>query len=717
MKKAIRISALILCLVLLMGGLAVNARPSYTTFNIQGGGFPVASPDAYVPYRTWSSVDLGLTGERYSLTDELNSPAAIHVDDEERVYIVDPNNDRVLIFDRHFQLLVVLRDFVNTQGVDDTLDSPRGIYVIDGRIYVADTNNARIVVFAVPRTDAGGRYYAPYIRNIPAPRADVFAPGTLYLPVSIVVDRNGRLFVVSLGTGEGILSLNPDGSFSQFIGAPRAEADIGASIMAQLRSLIGMETEPRAGTDTPFNNISSNHQGLLLAVTGLDEEGRGLSNPVRLLNANGTDVMRRHGHVAPGHESIEFRGFGDPATFARRNFVDVAAGPERTFTIADARSSRLLTYDENGRLLFGFGDRGQQMGNLGNIVGVAYQNTDMLVLDSQANSITVFRRTPYGDTLIAALAATNQRRYNDALDYWNEILRLNNNFGQAYVGIGNAYFRNGQWEEAKAMFRAVGDTSRYSDVFRITRTEDIEANIFWILLGAIAIIAAVVVFMKVVKKINTNSVYMSGNRGFIREIVYAFHLMFRFFDGFWDLKREKRGSVRGAIFWLTLTVAMYTYNWAGRAWMFAGGYAGNMNMIWGFFAIMLPLAIFAAANWCLTTLFDGEGSFKDVFIALGYATAPLAIAFFVATLMTHPLSLQEADVIGIILNIGWVWFGLLLFFGMMVTHDYSMLKNIVTVALSVAGMMIIMFLAAMFAGLIMRMVSFIANIALELSMR
>ncbi|MCL2212510.1 MAG: YIP1 family protein [Oscillospiraceae bacterium] len=707
MKKAIRISALILCLLLLMGGVTSVARPNYTSFNVRGEGITVASPDAYLPYRTLDSVDLGLSVP-------FNTPTDIHVDDDYRVYISDPQNNRIVIFDRQFNVVYQLDTFVNSQGVDDSLSGPRGVYVIDNRIYVSDTQNGRIVVFGTPRLDARGSYYAPYLRNIPAPRADVFPPGTTYLPVSLVVDRNGRLFVISAGTGEGILSLDPDGSFSQFIGAPRAAGSVGDTIAAQLRSIFGMETEAQEIISTPFNNITSNHQGLLLAVTD-----RGLSNPVRLLNATGIDVMRRHGGVAPGHEQIghTFRGFGASATYSRRNFVDVAAGPERTFTIVDNDTSRIMTYDENGRLLFGFGDRGNQMGNLLNIVGVDYQGTDILVLDSQTNSITVFRRTPYGDTLISALAASNQRRYMEALEYWTVILRQNNNFGQAYVGIGLSHLRNGEWEAAREMFRAVGDTSRYSDVFRILRSEIIEANIGWVILGAIAIIVFVTVFMKIVAKINKSAIYMTGKRGFVREVTFAFHIMFRFFDGFWDLKREKRGSVRGAIFWLSLTVFMYTYNFVGRSWLFTGFVAGNMNMLWGFFAIMLPLIIFAAANWCLTTLFDGEGSFKDIFIALGYATAPLAIAFFVATIITHPLSLQEADVVNIIMSIGWVWFGLLLFFGMMVTHDYSILKNIVTITFTIAGMTIIMFLAAMFTGLIIRMVSFVANIVLELSMR
>jgi hypothetical protein len=60
---------------------------------------------------------------------------------------------------------------------------------------------------------------------------------------------------------------------------------------------------------------------------------------------------------------------------------------------------------------------------------------------------------------------------------------------------------------------------------------------------------------------------------------------------------------------------------------------------------------------------------------------------------------------------------MLLFFGTMVTHDYTMGKNFVTVLGTVVGMAFIMFLAIMFTSLVMDLVGFITNIVSEINYR
>ena len=59
----------------------------------------------------------------------------------------------------------------------------------------------------------------------------------------------------------------------------------------------------------------------------------------------------------------------------------------------------------------------------------------------------------------------------------------------------------------------------------------------------------------------------------------------------------------------------------------------------------------------------------------------------------------------------------LIIVGMQVTHDYSSGKNIVTIIATLAGMVIIMFIAVLFITLISKMTSFVTTITSELSYR
>ena len=69
------------------------------------------------------------------------------------------------------------------------------------------------------------------------------------------------------------------------------------------------------------------------------------------------------------------------------------------------------------------------------------------------------------------------------------------------------------------------------------------------------------------------------------------------------------------------------------------------------------------------------------------------------------------------IKIAYVWVAFLLFFGMMVIHDYSLFKNVVTTLGSIVGMAFIMFIGVLFSTLIGKVFSFIYNIYVELSYR
>jgi hypothetical protein len=142
-----------------------------------------------------------------------------------------------------------------------------------------------------------------------------------------------------------------------------------------------------------------------------------------------------------------------------------------------------------------------------------------------------------------------------------------------------------------------------------------------------------------------------------------------------------------------------------------------MNILATITSIMVPFLLWAAANWCLTTLFDGEGSFKDIFIAVGYSLTPLPIFLVFTTLASNVVTADEVGLINLFVAIAFVWALMLIFFGMMVTHDYSIGKNILISLFTIVGMAIIIFVAVLFSGLIMKMVTFISSIIVEISYR
>ena len=108
---------------------------------------------------------------------------------------------------------------------------------------------------------------------------------------------------------------------------------------------------------------------------------------------------------------------------------------------------------------------------------------------------------------------------------------------------------------------------------------------------------------------------------------------------------------------------------------------------------------------------------KDIYIASTYSLLPLVITMVPATIASNFILADEVKTLGLITGIGIVWMGLLMFFGTMVTHDYTIGKNLITVLATLLGMICIMFIAILFSTLLGKLVSFVTNIVTELQYR
>lgn len=724
MKK--RIITFILCVitvVTMIGGIEASAA-AYKSYTYNINGEPVDSPDAYTPDRQVDATAMGLDKSFYPM---LVDPADMTVDKDGNVFIVDRGNPdvpgRVIMLDRNYKWK---RDigliFYNDQGVQDCLSSPSGMFVTDDALYVADTENKRIVVF-----DSEGNFDHIVLE----PSSRLMGDDAIYKPVAVAVDASGNLYVVSSTTYMGIIVMDKDGNFQCFLGAQKAEVDVTAIIWRQFQTAEQIAQSEKF-LPTEYNNITIDREGFVYvtssSITPAQQQASIMGKSgdyasVKKLNASGEDVMMRSGFFGPGGEvavADEARD-ANSITGASR-IIDVALGPDGTWSILDEKRSKIYTYDQYGRLLFVFGDMGEMLGNLKSGEALVYQGTKLLVLDKQAYNITIYERTEYGDIITNALRNSNARLYDKAVDDWNAILQRNGNFDIAYVGIGKAFYRSGNWEKAMEYFKYAYDTENYSLAFKEQRKMILSGKT-WIFPNSILLVVIVVaVIYGLVKlfswagKVNKEATAKGGKRTFKEEVLYGFHLLAHPFDGFWDLKHEKRGSVRGAIFWLAVAVATFTYQGVGQAYLFNP--TGKTETVFTqAISILLPVILWVTSNWCLTTLFDGEGSYKDILIATSYSLVPLPFFIIISTVLTHVFTLNEAGIVSLLVTLAWIWVGVLVFFGTMITHGYSLIKNLITVLATILGIAVIMFIGLLFTGLIQKIVGFISSIITELSFR
>ena len=131
MKNILRLITLVMVCLMVFGSLSVMAITPYSTYTYDIDGEYAASPDAYTPDQIVDSAAMGL--------DEalpMDSPRDLFVDKNQKVYIADATNNRIVVCNRYLQYTFEISTFTNNQGVPDALTNPQGVFVTEDYIYV-----------------------------------------------------------------------------------------------------------------------------------------------------------------------------------------------------------------------------------------------------------------------------------------------------------------------------------------------------------------------------------------------------------------------------------------------------------------------------------------------------------------------------------------------------------------------------------------------------
>lgn len=198
---------------------------------------------------------------------------------------------------------------------------------------------------------------------------------------------------------------------------------------------------------------------------------------------------------------------------------------------------------------------------------------------------------------------------------------------------------------------------------------------------------------------------------------YSLYVLTHPFDGFWDLTHEKRGSIAAANTLLILTFMTNLWNLRFESFLFNQTRWERINIWSQVLGILAPLLLYVVANWCLTTLFDGKGRMKDVYMGMCYSLTPYILIMNPVTILSNVLTKEEGAFLAYFEVIALVWAAVWILISVMQIHDYSLMKAILAIAFSVVGMMIIVFLIMLFFSLVSDAVAFFISVGKELIYR
>ena len=666
MKK---FAAWLLLILLVLACVPAQAATPYRTYTQGSDRNLVETQTAYDPVRTMIRF-----GE-----ETLKMPQDMRMGPDGYLYIADNGNKRILIIDTEGNFI---REIVDKKN----MKSPMGVFVDEALyVYVADEKARAVLVY-----DKNGKFVMEYLK----PTHQLFGDMAPYVPQKVVLDKRGNLYIVSKGNTNGIVQISPVGG-GEFLGYYGANAS-RISLLTHIRRFIFGENSSAVGEIVPISvkNLTIDQKGMVYTVTEAADE-----SALRRLNVAGKSTMT-------------------PEWWIDLNSA-VAVNSSNSIFTANANGT-IMEYTSEGDLLFMFGANDalseQRIGMFKSVTGlVVTDDYTIYVLDANLNSIQVLKPTEFTDLVHQAFTLFQEGKYAESKAPWTEVLRMNSLFTYASTGLGEALYREDNYQEAMEAFRNGGYRQGYSDAWWEKRSNILHANMSTVIYVAAAVIVLWIIIKKLDKKFGILKPlrFVGGKIGsikLVREISWSTMMLKNPYDACYGIKREKRASWLSAII---LLCAFFVLNVANKYFagflfkMMPDGYFELLNDFLITFGAFLLLTI---CCYLVCTITDGEARFKDIFISAAYALIPMIIFLPIKLVLTNVLTFNEQFFITLIDVVAIGWTALLIILMLMYQNDYTLKQTFKTIFLTLFCVLVVVALIVVLYMLISQLVDFIVSI-------
>ncbi|MGD6961074.1 YIP1 family protein [Fictibacillus phosphorivorans] len=670
MKRIAQFVALLVFLLVPISSIASASVP-YQTETLSADGQTIETQTAYTPVGTL-------------LPDvEITNPEDIFSDSKGNLYIADSGAKRILVADRNGK-------FVREIG-KGVLKSPTGVYVDEKeRIFVADYEEEKIFRFS-----KDGKVEEEYGK----PDSPLFGKSSSFKPQKVAVDRRGSIYVISEGSTNGIIQLSKDGGFLGYYGVNSTEGSFGTFLQKLLTSEskkanMFMKTPPAP------DNIALDDQGLVYSVT------EGTSNEViKKLNVAGKNML--------------FPDISD-----EKSLQDIAVDHDGNMFVVSS-TGEIYEYDSFGNLLFIFGGKDDGTNRLGLFkqpTGITIDPDGRLyVTDKERGMIQVFESTAFSKQVHEGIALFKEGRYVESQKYWEEVLKMNSSFGLAHSAMGSAYYKQQDYDKALEEYEFANDVYGYSDSFWEVRHAWMQENLETVLF-ALIFFAILYYIVKVIDKKKgildqpRNGLRAIKKQRLIGELLFLFKFFRHPIDSFYYLKKKRYASILSATILYVILIVEYIYSRFYTGFIYKT-VSSDANLVGEVLLLLVPLALFIVVNYLVSTINDGEGRFKDIYIGTIYSLAPFLVFSPILTLLSNVLTYNEAFVYVFSIRIIYAWCLIILFIMLKEIHNYTFSDTIRNIFVTLFGMVIMLLVVFIVFVLIDQVYDFVYSIIKEAVLR
>lgn len=692
MKKRLKF-IIISAVLLLVLSFEVGAVTPYYSYNQTEWSQSVASPDAFRPLNEICGQDIGL--------DDFSGAADFYLTDDGQLYLLE-NNGRISQLDSDLNLVRTIDMLYTADGKESPLAEPQGIYIRDGHIYIADFGNSRAL-----RVSKEGAIEQVFEK----PENSAYT-AEIFQPKKILADADGMVYIVSEGVYQGAVLYSPDGEFTSFYGSADIQIGLKLIIDRMWKKILSKEARATMSKYVPvsFTSFDIDDNGFIYTCSSYTNNRKEQIRKLNYLGENVYPFIENFGE----NDVVTAKGT-DQAT----SFVDICIADDGVLYALDETRGRVYAFDSNGERLFTFGSIGTALGTFQKAIAIENYGNKVYVLDSEKQSITCFEPTEYGEQILSAITLYNDGKYEEALEPWRNVLKMNANYELAYRGIGEAMMKMGDYKGAISYFRLGYDRERESDAFGLYREQTLRKYTALILLGLLLVVAAIFVltskrFLNWRAKNRQEKTVKCGLRGAFQYVVQILCHPVTTLDEM-KFRRYSNLSFVGIVLVALWVVEILARQYTG--FRFNTNNPDKLNILIQLIGTVGLFLLFAVANWAICSISSGEGKMTEILTFTSYALVPYILFKALSVPLSLVLTVNEQVFLSAVVMIGLLWSVFLLFQAIRIVHQYSSGKTVIMIVLTLCAIFIILFLILLIGSLFMQVYTFISSVYSEIRYR
>lgn len=627
----------------------------------------------------------------------LSAPKDLYVRDG-KIYILDSGNHRVVVLNEEFtfQKEITFR----LDGKPLTFGDAQGLFVTsDQTLYIAD--KAAMTVYVAEQS---GNIKG----NILSPPADKVDADFEFTPTSVVVDTAGIIYIISSGSYAGALQYDEEYRFLGFYGNEQVTVTARVLMNEFWKKILSEEAASGLTRNVPTSIISLDIDADNFIYTLRGGSSATSTGQIRKLNTLGGNILLDQNGLAGTFGDLDTYYDSAKNLTVASSLCDLTVDEQGFLTALDRTYNRLFQYSSSARLLYAFGGSEARKGNFSSPVAIDTIGDRLLVLDDAENALTVLEPTDFANDVRRAVSLCEDGLFLEARPYLEQVLKADVYYELANGGMGTVCEESGLYKEAMKYYQLASDKEGYSSAFSKQRNVWMKAH-FAVLVFAVLLVLAFAVFAVSYAERHRKSVYETH----LSAAGYPLYCLKHPFRAYYELKINKKGSVWLAngilvvLFFLSILYERVT------SFHFSHSNPEDFNVFLIFGKTIGLFLLFILCNWAVSTLADGEGTFREIWICAAYALQPLCITLAVMTGISHILSLEESAFWSVFWVLGILWTAIHLFMAVREAHQYTTGRTLLILGASLLGIYLLILIITLGYSLFTQFIGFLTTVYSE----